>query len=157
MENHFFHWHFSDFASEISQFLKFQNLKYDMCARKYGMRARKYGPLGHQTDIIQNDSISSYEVSGLHITSPFQCTLYPFLSLIEQLWIPTEKCTILWTLNFHKWKYKVHPKVQSTSESTRYTNHACFNPISRYRLKHKKESSSNEVEGTVKCWGIRNI
>ena len=41
-----------------------------MCARKNGMCARKYGPLGHQTDEIQNDDISSYKVSGLHITSP---------------------------------------------------------------------------------------
>jgi hypothetical protein len=43
-----------------------------MCARKYGMCARKYGPLAHQTDEIQNDIISSYEVSGLHITFPFE-------------------------------------------------------------------------------------
>ena len=55
---------------EISQFLKFENLKYDMCARKYGMCARKYGPLRHQTDKIRNDVISSYEVPGLHITAP---------------------------------------------------------------------------------------
>ena len=41
-----------------------------MCARKYGMCARKYGPLGHQTDDIRNDVISSYEVAGLHITAP---------------------------------------------------------------------------------------
>ena len=31
------------------------------------MCARKYGPLGHQTDKIRNDGISSYEVSGLFL------------------------------------------------------------------------------------------
>ena len=42
-----------------------------MGARKYGMCARKYCPLGHQTDELQNDVISSYEVAGFHITAPF--------------------------------------------------------------------------------------
>ena len=47
-----------------------------MCARKYRMCARKYGPLGHQTVEIQNDGISLYEVSGLHMTSPFVYLLF---------------------------------------------------------------------------------
>ena len=78
MVNNFFHLDIFLISSyEISRFLTFENLKYDacarkygMCARKYGMCARKYGPLGHQIDKIQNDIISSHEVSGLHITSP---------------------------------------------------------------------------------------
>ena len=69
----------------------------------------------------------------------FGCTLYPFSFPIEQMLIPMYSCTKQRTLFFQKRKYKVHPKVQSTSESTRYTVHACFNPISRNRLKQKRK------------------
>ena len=42
---------------EIGRFLKFEDLKYGMCARKYSL-------LGHQTEEKRNDVISSYEVRG---------------------------------------------------------------------------------------------
>jgi hypothetical protein len=42
-----------------------------MCARKYGMCVRKYCPLGHKTADLRNDVISSYKVTGFHITTPF--------------------------------------------------------------------------------------
>ena len=57
-----------------------------MYDRKYGMCARKYGPLGHQTDKIQNDVILSYEVSGLHITSPYVKLAMVWLVMLFHSW-----------------------------------------------------------------------
>jgi len=70
MEHHFFNWIFFDFVFQNQPIWKFENLKNDMCARKYGICARKYCLLGHQTDELWNDVISSYAVAGFHITIP---------------------------------------------------------------------------------------
>ena len=79
---------------------------------------------------------TEYTQKYIYILSDVLCTL--FLFPVEQQWIPTKKRTFQCTLYFQKWKYKIHPKVQSTSESTRYNVHGCFNPILRNRLKQKK-------------------
>ena len=61
------------------------------------------------------------------------CTLFSFH--VGKILIPTCSRTFGCTLYFQTWKYRVHPIVQSTSESTKYTVHECFNLFLRIRLK----------------------
>ena len=62
-----------------------------------------------------------------------------FLFRVEKILISTSSCTFGCTLYFQTWKYRVHPKVQSTSESTKYTTHRCCNLFLRIRLKQKSK------------------
>ena len=99
--------------------------------------------LQHSFEVQSTIKSTQYIQKYINVLLDVLCTLFPFL--VEKILIPTCQCTFGCTLYFQKWKYKVHPKVQSTSKSTKYTTHACFNQFLRIRLQQKKESSSNQL------------
>ena len=98
-----------------------------------------------QSTIESTEYIRKY----INVLSDVLCTLLWFP--VENISIPMSLCTFGCTLYFQKLKYKVHPKVQCTSESTRYTAHSCCNPLRRKGHKQKKESSSNQL------WCVGNL
>ena len=88
----------------------------------------------------------------INVLSNVLCTLFSFR--VEKILIPTCSCTFGCTLYFQTWKYRVHPKVQSTSESTKYTTHTCFNLFLRIRLKQKRKVRpiNCDVLETILTW-----
>ena len=93
--------------------------------------------LQHSFEVQSTIKSTQYIQKYINVLLDVLCTLFPFL--VEKILIPTCQCTFGCTVYFQKWKCKVHPKVQSTSKSTKYTTHACFNQFLRIRLQQKRK------------------